>query len=55
MDDYERLDLSLSYRVQPWLEPYLLLQNVLDKEYEEVNGYTAPGFLAFLGLRFRYQ
>jgi vitamin B12 transporter len=55
MDDYERLDLSLSYRVRPWLEPYLLLENVLDTEYEEVNGYTAPGFLAFLGLRFRYQ
>jgi vitamin B12 transporter len=55
MDDYERLDLSLSYRVRPWLEPYLLLENVLDTEYEEVNGYTAPGFVGLLGIRFRYQ
>lgn len=55
MDDYERLDLSLEYRVLPWLAPYVQLENVLDKEYEEINGYTAPGFVAFLGARLRYQ
>ncbi len=55
MDDYERLDLSFECRVRPWLAPYLQLENVLDDEYEEVNGYTAPGFVGFLGVRFRYQ
>lgn len=55
MDDYERLDLSFEYEVRPWLAPYLQLENVLDDEYEEVNGYTAPGFVGFLGLRLRYQ
>ncbi len=55
MDDYERLDVSLEYRLRPWLAPYVQLENVLDTEYEEVNGYTAPGFVAFLGARFRYQ
>lgn len=55
MDDYERLDLSFEYKVRPWLAPYVQLENVLDEEYEEVNGYTAPGFVGFLGVRFRYQ
>ncbi len=55
MDDYERLDLSFEYQLRPWLAPYLQLENVLDDEYEEVNGYTAPGFVGFLGVRFRYQ
>lgn len=55
MDDYERLDLSFEYKVRPWLAPYLQLENVLDDEYEEVNGYTAPGFVGFLGIRFLYQ
>ena len=55
MDDYERLDLSLEYQIRPWLAPYVQLENVLDADYEEVNGYTAPGFVGFLGIRFRYQ
>jgi outer membrane cobalamin receptor len=55
MDDYQRVDLSLEYRLQAWLQPYLLMQNLLDKEYEEVNGYTAPGFVALLGLRLSYD
>jgi len=55
MDDYQRVDLSLEYRLRPWLEPYFLAQNLFDKEYEEVNGFTSPGFVALLGLRFRYN
>jgi len=55
MDDYQRVDLSLEYRLRPWLQPYVLMQNLLDKDYEEVSGYTAPGFVALLGLRLSYD
>jgi len=52
MDPYTRVDLSLEYRATAWLTPYLLLQNLFNRQYEEVTGYTTPGFAAFVGLRF---
>jgi vitamin B12 transporter len=55
MDDYERVDLSLDYRLREWVEPYLLVQNLFGESYEEVAGYTSPGFQALVGLRLRYR
>jgi vitamin B12 transporter len=54
LDDYERLDLSLSYRLREGLEPYLRVENLFDKEYEEVGGFTTPGALAVVGLGLKY-
>ncbi len=54
MDDYERVDLTLRYRASELLEPYLRLENLFDEEYEEVNGFTSPGAVAVVGLRFSY-
>lgn len=51
MDSYQRVDLKLEHSFRPWLQPYLFLQNLLDQEYEEVTGYTSPGFTALVGLR----
>jgi len=53
MDDYVRVDLSLEYRWRGWLTPYLQVENLLDEDYEEVNGFTTPGLSVYAGLRLR--
>ncbi len=50
MDDYERLDLSLSYQPTKLWAPYLRVENLLGQNYEEINGFTSPGFVAIAGL-----
>jgi vitamin B12 transporter len=54
MDDYERLDLTLEYRLSESFKPYLRVENLFDDDYEEVNGFTTPGIVAVVGLGFRY-
>ncbi|MEE8526123.1 MAG: TonB-dependent receptor, partial [Thermoanaerobaculia bacterium] len=54
MDDYERVDLTLHYRVSPAFEPYLRVENLFDEQYEEINGFTTPGAVAVIGLGFEY-
>ena len=51
MDDYERVDLALEYRLNSYLRPFLRLENLFDSEYEEVTGYTVPGATAVVGAR----
>ncbi len=51
LDDYERLDVSLEYRVNEHLRPWVRLDNLLDEDYEEVRGFTTPGFRALVGLK----
>ena len=53
MDDYQRLDLSLSYQLRGF-EPYLRVENLLDDRYEEINGFTTPGSLAVVGVSLKY-
>jgi len=52
MDSYHRVDLTMEYRLKPWLQPFVLVQNVLGEGYEEISGYTSPGRTALLGIRF---
>ncbi|MCP4591898.1 MAG: TonB-dependent receptor, partial [bacterium] len=54
MDDYERVDLTLHYRVSERFEPYLRVENLFDQEYEEINGYTTPGAHAVVGVNLRF-
>lgn len=54
MDDYERVDWNLRYRINPRWEPYLRVENLLDQDYEEINAFTTPGAVAFLGLGWRF-
>ena len=54
MDDSERVDLALHYRVRPGLVPYLRVENLFDEDYEEVPGFTTPGATAALGLAFGF-
>jgi vitamin B12 transporter len=51
MDDYQRLDLAADTRLGTHLRPYLRIDNLLDQDYEEVNGFTTPGRTLRLGLR----
>jgi vitamin B12 transporter len=50
MDDYERLDLSVRWAALTWLRPFARIENALDKDYEEVQGFTTPGLTFFLGV-----
>ena len=50
MDDYERLDLSVRWAALTWLRPFARIENALDKDYEEVQGFTTPGVTFFLGV-----
>ncbi len=50
MDDYQRFDLSLSYQLNERWTPYLRVENLLDEDYEEINGFTSPGFTAAAGI-----
>lgn len=51
MDDYERLDLAAEYRLGRSLRPYVRIENLLDEDYEEINGFTTPGRTVLVGLR----
>lgn len=51
MDAYERLDLAAEYRLGRSLRPYVRIDNLLDEDYEEINGFTTPGRTVLVGLR----
>jgi vitamin B12 transporter len=51
MDEYERVDLAVEYRLGGHLRPYARVENLLDRDYEEVTGFTTPGRVVVLGLR----
>ena len=49
MDDYERVDLALRYRLSERVRPFARLENLLDADYSEVPGYTTPGATVVVG------
>ena len=51
MDDYDRVDLSLGWKLRPALSLYARAENLLDEDYEEVPGFTTPGAVTVIGLR----
>jgi vitamin B12 transporter len=50
LDDYERVDVSLSYRLNERLVPYVRVENLLDEDYEEIRGFTSPGITPAAGV-----
>ncbi len=50
---YTRADLAASYLVTPRLEPYIRIENALDRAYEEAAGFPAPGRTFVGGIRFK--
>jgi len=51
---YATVDLRASYPINETLEVYGRIENALDKDYQTVLNYGAPGRGAFLGLRARF-
>jgi iron complex outermembrane receptor protein/vitamin B12 transporter len=48
---YQKLDLSVAYRLHPRLRGYLTVENLLDRTYEAAFGYPALPLTARAGLR----
>jgi vitamin B12 transporter len=52
---YTRIDVALGYKLiengRRTLEVFGRVENLFDEDYEEVYGFTAPGFAAFGGIR----
>lgn len=51
---WTRTDLSFQYRLWDGVEAFGRVENLFDRDYQQVLGYGAPGLSAFAGLRFRY-
>lgn len=51
MDNYERIDLGVEYAYNRHVYPYARIENLLDQDYEEVNGFSNPGFTGVGGVR----
>jgi vitamin B12 transporter len=54
LDDYEVVDVSMSYAFNNLLELYARIENATDEEYQEVIGYHTPGRAGHAGVRFRF-
>ena len=50
MDNYERVDLTLRYRLYHHYRPYVRVENLFDEDYEEIPGFGTPGFSVFGGM-----
>jgi vitamin B12 transporter len=55
LDDYWLLRLAASYKLQPGVELFGRVENLLDQHYQEVLGYNAtPGIAAFAGIKLTF-
>ena len=52
--DYATVDLRASYPINPTLEVFGRVENALDKDYQTILNFGAPGRGAFMGLRARF-
>jgi len=51
MDNYEVVNMALSYFVCDLFEPFIRIDNLFDEDYEEVNGFGTRGFSAYAGVK----
>lgn len=51
LDDYLLVSLNATYQVTDSLQGYIRVENLLDENYQEVLGFSTPGFGIFAGLR----
>jgi vitamin B12 transporter len=54
IDDYEVLDLSVSYQVLEALQVYARVENATDEDYQEIPNYNTPGAAGYAGFRYRF-
>lgn len=51
LDPYTRIDLAANYRVNGNLLVFGRIENLLDADYEDADGYNSAGFSAYVGLK----
>ncbi|MCB1703757.1 MAG: TonB-dependent receptor [Halioglobus sp.] len=54
VDDYEILDLSMSYQILASLQIYGRIDNLTDENYQEIPYYNTPGAAGYAGLRYTF-
>ena len=55
LDDYWLVNVAASYKLQPGVELFGRVENLLDQHYQEVFGYNAtPGIAAFAGIKLTF-
>ena len=55
LDDYVLVSAAASYQLEPGIELFGRVENLLDQDYQEVFGYETAGVAAFAGVRFTYE
>jgi vitamin B12 transporter len=51
---YTLVNLGGSYKLQPGVEMFGRVENLLNQKYQEIYGYNTPGATAFAGMRFTH-
>ena len=54
IDSWIRFDINGSYRLSDTYELYLRVENLLDKEYQQIFGYGTPERSGFIGIRTKF-
>jgi vitamin B12 transporter len=55
LDDYWLINVAASYKLQPGVEVFGRVENLLDQDYQEVFGFNAtPGIAAFAGVKLTF-
>jgi vitamin B12 transporter len=54
LDDYQVLDLSMSYALNATFQLYARVENATDEDYQDLIGYNTPGRTAYGGVRLRF-
>jgi vitamin B12 transporter len=54
LKDYTLVTAGASYKLQPGVEVFGRVENLLNQKYQEIYGYNTPGATAFAGMRFTH-
>jgi len=54
LDNYKVVDVSLRYRAWGGVTITARLNNLMDEDYQEVSGFTSPGFNGYVGLEYAW-
>jgi vitamin B12 transporter len=52
LDAYWLINAAVSYKLQPGVELFGRVENLLDRDYQEVFGFEAAPIAAFAGVKF---
>ena len=55
LDSYWLVNVAASYTVQPGVEVFGRVENLLDQQYQEVFGFETSGIAAYAGVKFTYE